>query len=203
MAKVNKERLLATMEERLFSAILSHWITQRREQSQVFYRSCRKHASSVAGCDGIRNVRDCHTLFCSTSCSSPELHESLCCGECKCGCSVGSIAEGYVYLMMIYSNGSRDLIQADSWIKSVATPTISAQLGFDCLNSVSLHAPQALALVDSIVPFVQWQTGQWNFRQDSILGKPIILISAVHRPCISERSSIRLSGTSRRRHCQF
>ncbi|RDW71702.1 hypothetical protein BP5796_07736 [Coleophoma crateriformis] len=39
-----------------------------------------------------------------------------------------------------------------------AAPTIEAQLAFDCLNSVSLRAKEALELVGSIKPYVEWQS---------------------------------------------
>ncbi|OAA67930.1 peptidase s41 family protein [Niveomyces insectorum RCEF 264] len=41
---------------------------------------------------------------------------------------------------------------------SVATPTIAAALAYDCLRSVPLHTPEALALVDAIEPYLEWQT---------------------------------------------
>jgi len=41
---------------------------------------------------------------------------------------------------------------------SIAQPTISAQLAYDCLTSVSLHADDATALVNAILPYVEWQT---------------------------------------------
>jgi hypothetical protein len=31
-------------------------------------------------------------------------------------------------------------------------------LGYDCLNSVPLHATEAAALVNGLLPFVEWQT---------------------------------------------
>ncbi|CZR64528.1 uncharacterized protein PAC_14426 [Phialocephala subalpina] len=39
-----------------------------------------------------------------------------------------------------------------------ATPTIDAQLGYDCLTSVPLHATQATTLVEAMLPFIEWQT---------------------------------------------
>lgn len=42
----------------------------------------------------------------------------------------------------------------------IAIPIIDAQLGYECLTSVPLHAPEALALVNSILPFVEWQSGK-------------------------------------------
>ena len=39
-----------------------------------------------------------------------------------------------------------------------ATPTVAAGLAYDCLNSVPLHASQAQALLDSLYPYILWQT---------------------------------------------
>ena len=42
----------------------------------------------------------------------------------------------------------------------VATPTVDAQLAYDCLNSVPLRQPQASSLLDAILPYLEWQTGK-------------------------------------------
>ncbi|KAL9620338.1 MAG: hypothetical protein Q9160_005137 [Pyrenula sp. 1 TL-2023] len=39
-----------------------------------------------------------------------------------------------------------------------ATPTIPAELAHDCITSVPLHATEATELLDSILPYVQWQS---------------------------------------------
>ncbi|KAK0100490.1 hypothetical protein ONS95_008438 [Cadophora gregata] len=39
-----------------------------------------------------------------------------------------------------------------------ATPTVAAQLAHDCLNSVPLNKTAALQLVDSMVPYIEWQS---------------------------------------------
>ncbi|KAI9689307.1 MAG: hypothetical protein M1822_009957 [Bathelium mastoideum] len=39
-----------------------------------------------------------------------------------------------------------------------ATPTVAAELAYDCLNSVPLHSDQASALLDSLYPYILWQT---------------------------------------------
>ena len=39
-----------------------------------------------------------------------------------------------------------------------ATPTVAAELAYDCLNSVPLHANQAQALLESLYPYILWQT---------------------------------------------
>jgi hypothetical protein len=36
---------------------------------------------------------------------------------------------------------------------------VDGQLAYDCLNSVPLHQPEALELLDSILPYLDWQTG--------------------------------------------
>ena len=40
----------------------------------------------------------------------------------------------------------------------IASATIAPSLAYDCLNSVSLHAEEATALVNSLVPYVNWQS---------------------------------------------
>jgi hypothetical protein len=40
-----------------------------------------------------------------------------------------------------------------------ATPIVDGQLAYDCLQSVPLGQPEALALMESIFPYVEWQTG--------------------------------------------
>ena len=39
-----------------------------------------------------------------------------------------------------------------------ATPTVAASLAYECLNSVPLHKEEAIALVDSIEPYLEWQS---------------------------------------------
>lgn len=39
-----------------------------------------------------------------------------------------------------------------------ATPTVAAQLAYDCLSSVPLNTSAALALVESIRPYLRWQS---------------------------------------------
>lgn len=41
-----------------------------------------------------------------------------------------------------------------------ATVVVDGQLAYDCLNSVSLHGDDAVRLVRSIEPFLQWQTSE-------------------------------------------
>lgn len=40
-----------------------------------------------------------------------------------------------------------------------ATPTVAASLAHDCLNSVPLGASEALELVESIRPYLEFQSG--------------------------------------------
>ncbi|CZT01500.1 uncharacterized protein RAG0_09092 [Rhynchosporium agropyri] len=39
-----------------------------------------------------------------------------------------------------------------------ARPLLPAQLGYDCLMSVPLHKENAIAFIDSYIPYVQWQS---------------------------------------------
>jgi hypothetical protein len=41
----------------------------------------------------------------------------------------------------------------------VAVPTVDAQLAYECLTSVPINATDATALINSVLPFVEWQTG--------------------------------------------
>jgi hypothetical protein len=41
----------------------------------------------------------------------------------------------------------------------LATPTVSASLAYDCLNSVPLNKGAALELVAAMEPYLEWQTG--------------------------------------------
>jgi hypothetical protein len=42
--------------------------------------------------------------------------------------------------------------------KAVATPTVPAQLAYDCITSVPFNQSAALALVDGVVPYFKWQS---------------------------------------------
>lgn len=42
--------------------------------------------------------------------------------------------------------------------KSVATPTVAAELAYECITSVPFNQTAALALVDGVVPYFKWQT---------------------------------------------
>ncbi|SZF00983.1 unnamed protein product [Blumeria hordei] len=54
------------------------------------------------------------------------------------------------------------LVSSSSSAQKVATPsaepTVSAQLAFDCLNSVPLNKTAAIQLVDAIGPYLEWQS---------------------------------------------
>ncbi|KAK4174531.1 hypothetical protein QBC36DRAFT_333498 [Triangularia setosa] len=39
-----------------------------------------------------------------------------------------------------------------------ATPTVAAELAYECLNSVPLHKEAAIELVDAIEPYLEWQS---------------------------------------------
>ncbi|KAK4655267.1 hypothetical protein QC762_301280 [Podospora pseudocomata] len=39
-----------------------------------------------------------------------------------------------------------------------ATPTVAAELAYECLNSIPLHKQEALELVDAIEPYLEWQS---------------------------------------------
>ena len=41
---------------------------------------------------------------------------------------------------------------------ATATPTVPAQLAYDCITSVPFNQSAALALVDGVVPYFRWQS---------------------------------------------
>lgn len=42
-----------------------------------------------------------------------------------------------------------------------ATPTVAASIAYDCLLSVPLGQEAALEFVDSIEPYLEWQSGEY------------------------------------------
>lgn len=46
---------------------------------------------------------------------------------------------------------------------------VDGQLAYDCLNSVSLHADDAVRLVQSIQPYLEWQSSQLLHLREGIL----------------------------------
>lgn len=42
-----------------------------------------------------------------------------------------------------------------------ATPVIAASVAYECLQSVPLGKEAALEFVDSIEPYLEWQSGTW------------------------------------------
>lgn len=51
-----------------------------------------------------------------------------------------------------------------------ATPTIAAAVAHDCLLSVPLGQQEALDLIDSIEPYLEWQSGMLRLRAIFIFG---------------------------------
>jgi hypothetical protein len=82
-----------------------------------------------------------------------------------------------------------------SWLTSnEAIPTIDAQLAYDCLTSVPLNAAAATDLVTSILPYLQWQSGELV---------PITRSCGLieNRPFISQEPTGRLHGACNRHIC--
>lgn len=44
-----------------------------------------------------------------------------------------------------------------------ATPTIAAAIAYECLQSVPLGKEAALAFVDAIEPYLEWQSGMFVY----------------------------------------
>lgn len=49
--------------------------------------------------------------------------------------------------------------EADQRLQA-GVPVVDGQLAYDCLNSVSLHADNAVRLVQSIQPYLEWQSSE-------------------------------------------
>ncbi|KAK3943291.1 hypothetical protein QBC46DRAFT_307694 [Diplogelasinospora grovesii] len=56
---------------------------------------------------------------------------------------------------LVASAYSSQKATAITWLP---TPTVPAQLAYECMNSVPLHKSEAIDLVDSIVPYLEWQS---------------------------------------------
>lgn len=51
-----------------------------------------------------------------------------------------------------------ELVAAFTNISPTAIPTVPAQLAYECLNSIPFNQSDAVALLDSIDPYLEWQT---------------------------------------------
>lgn len=49
-------------------------------------------------------------------------------------------------------------VRASVATQTAAVPTVPAQLAYDCITSVPFNQSAALALVDAVVPYFQWQS---------------------------------------------
>ncbi|KAF9881453.1 hypothetical protein CkaCkLH20_00599 [Colletotrichum karsti] len=68
---------------------------------------------------------------------------------------VSNIGKANEWAESVQHNFSSDLGEA---YEESFTPTVPAQLAYDCLNSVPLGKQEAIDLVDSIVPYLEWQS---------------------------------------------
>jgi hypothetical protein len=76
------------------------------------------------------------------------------------GLSLASVASASPYQHQARQNASSPCAVVASSVaaQTVAVPTVSAQLAYDCITSVPFNQSAALALVDGIVPYVRWQS---------------------------------------------
>lgn len=79
------------------------------------------------------------------------------------GLSLASVALSTPLQGQLYSrqNASSPCAQVSASVAtqvSVATPTVAAQLAYDCITSVPFNQSAALALVDGVVPYFKWQS---------------------------------------------
>lgn len=77
------------------------------------------------------------------------------------GFSLASIALGSPLQLNARQNSSSPCAQVSASVAtqtSVATPTVPAQLAYDCITSVPLNKSAALTLIDTIIPYIRWQS---------------------------------------------
>jgi hypothetical protein len=76
------------------------------------------------------------------------------------GLSLASVASASPYQLQARQNASSPCAVVASSVaaQTIAVPTVSAQLAYDCITSVPFNQSAALALVDGIVPYVRWQS---------------------------------------------
>lgn len=77
------------------------------------------------------------------------------------GLSVASITLASPLQLNARQNASTPCAQVSASVaaqSSVATPTVPAQLAYDCITSVPLNKSAALSLIDTITPYFKWQS---------------------------------------------
>lgn len=79
------------------------------------------------------------------------------------GFSLASVAlssplQGQVYARQNASTPCAQVSASVAAQKSVATPTVAAELAYECITSVPFNQTAALALVDGVVPYFKWQS---------------------------------------------
>ena len=79
------------------------------------------------------------------------------------GLSLASVALSSPLQSQLYArqNVSTPCAQVSASVaaqSSVATPTVAAELAYECITSVPFNQTAALALVDGVVPYFKWQS---------------------------------------------
>jgi hypothetical protein len=77
------------------------------------------------------------------------------------GFSLASIALATPLHLHVRQNASTPCAQVSASVaaqSTVATPTVPAQLAYDCITSVPFNKSAALDLIDSIKPYFRWQS---------------------------------------------
>lgn len=79
------------------------------------------------------------------------------------GLSLASVALSSPLQSQLYArqNASTPCAQVSASVaaqSSVATPTVAAELAYECITSVPFNQTAALALVDGVVPYFKWQS---------------------------------------------
>ena len=72
--------------------------------------------------------------------------------------ALSSPLQGQLYTRYNASTPCAQVSASAAAQKSVATPTVAAQLAYECITSVPFNQTAALALVDGVVPYFKWQS---------------------------------------------
>jgi hypothetical protein len=77
------------------------------------------------------------------------------------GLALASIAVASPLQRNVFHNESSPCAQVSASVAAqaaVATPTVPAQLAYDCITSVPFNKSAAVELIDTITPYIRWQS---------------------------------------------
>ena len=119
--------------------------------------SCCSHPDSLqVGSPSFRVSSACSCISTSTTSvtSAPTSTEAAC-------AVVSSLSAAQIVVSPSGTSENAAEISVHQHWHPIATPTVPAQLAHDCLNSVLLGKESALELVESIEPYLEFQSGKY------------------------------------------